>query len=334
MRHVLIIFVLLILGGCLDQYPHAPTSPNEQRAVDFVTSLVNPSSGLVASRPGECFTTVYKNSLAAMVFLHQGNHHAAEAILDRFDEYLTKLSMMMNPLPFRGFPKDWDACTGEPTNENYWEGDNAFLLLALNYHSSVSRNTTKYKQLRSELVSWLVQRSMVCETIVAEGTANMYAALIPHSSDPAVAQALTHLKACFEATVDYAQVLDHTVRGALVFNNLTGFDHVDKFQRTETWVYNNIPIEAYSAFSGESFINVEISAQLSLTATLTDRGSRVPKLRFELEKLWLTQENGRQAGLPYFITNVGFDQSATLPIIDPTAYMLFGYWKFNPFTGQ
>lgn len=45
----------------------------------------------------------------AMAFLHQGNHAAATRIFDHFDAYLSNDAM-----PFRGFPQDWDPCTGQP----------------------------------------------------------------------------------------------------------------------------------------------------------------------------------------------------------------------------
>lgn len=320
------------MAGCLEQYPHAPISPFEERAVLFVRSLVNPSTGMVASRTNECFTTVYKSSLAAMVFIHQGDHAAAEGIFDRFEKHALPYILGQSPIPFQGFPKDWDACTGLPTNTNYWEGDNAFLLLALNYYYVTSNHSDKYNDLRTLLVNWLVTRSQFCDGIVAEGVANMYAALLPFGADPSISEAVTRLGTCYTKSVAYSQVLDHTVRGALIFKDMTGFDFLDNFRRDETWVYNNTPVRAYSAFSGDSFINVEISAQLLLTSILTDRTVRVPTLQTELEKLWLAENGGRAAGLPYFVENLGFDDSATLAIIDPTAYLLFSYWKFNPFT--
>jgi len=334
MKRLRLLILLFALASCLDKYPHAPISPFEDRAVLFIRNLVNPASGLVASRTNECFTTVYKNSLAAMVFIHQGDHAAAEAIFDRFNSYLLPFLLGESPLPFQGFPKDWDACTGLPTNTNYWEGDNAFLLLALNYHYLTSNHSNKYKDMRSALVDWLVKRSMNCDVIVAEGVANMYAALLPAKADPAVSEALTRLGLCYTKSVSYPFVLDHTVRGALVFNDLAGFDYLDNFKRNEIWAYNNSPITAYSAFSVDSFSNVEISAQLLLTSILVDRTYKVATLQIELEKLWLSQNGTREAGLPYFLQDIGFEHSATQAIIDPTAYMLFAYWKFNPFTGR
>ena len=96
----------VLMSSCLEDDPAAPVSPYEQPAMRFVESLVVPATGLVASRHGECFTTLYKNSLAAMAFLHQGNHAAAIRIFDHFTTYLSNQSG-----PFHGFPQSWDPCT-------------------------------------------------------------------------------------------------------------------------------------------------------------------------------------------------------------------------------
>src|SRR3990172_12291022 len=50
--------------------------PSPRRYVRFIESLVAPR-GLVQSRPRDNFTTAWKNALAAMVFLHEGNVLAA-----------------------------------------------------------------------------------------------------------------------------------------------------------------------------------------------------------------------------------------------------------------
>lgn len=317
---------VFLLASCLEDEPPAPASPFEQPAIGFVESLIVPATGLVASRPDECFTTVYKNSLAVMAFLHEGNHAAATRILDHYAAFLDSLGT-----PFNGFPQSWDPCTGLPIDAIYWESDNAFLLLALNYYQLTASQPTRYSELIMELVTWLSARSLVCDTINAEGSANMYAALSPHQSNPSVAQALQRLDECFTNSVAYGQVLDHTVRGALVFDLYTGFDYLANFSITEDWIVTGEPIEAYKAFTDDTFANLEISAQLLLTARLTDRDHLVPGLQAELEKLWIPANSGREAGLPYYLQNIGFTQSAEQSIIDPTIYMLFYYWHFNPF---
>lgn len=322
---------LLLICGCAGTNPSPARGPHELPAVAFIRSLVNPTTGLVSSRQGECFSTIYKNALAAMVFLHEGDRAAAEGILDVFNAYM----YTMGPIGGVPFPKDWDACTGTPTNTNYWEGDNAFLLLALNYYDRSTANVQRYAALSEQLVSWMVGRAGVCSGIVAEGVANMYAALKPHDGDAAVMAALDQLRSCYfskgaTSSVAYPYVLDHTVRGTLIFGDQSGFDFLPNFRRTESWIVNGETVEAYSAFSADEFINVEISAQLLLTGAIEGRTGLMPGLQENLEKLWIPA--GDAEGLPYFLTNIGFDQSATLPIIDPTAYMLFYYWKFNPFS--
>lgn len=316
----------VLLSSCLEDYPTAPVSPYEQPAMRFVESLVVPATGLVASRPNECFTTVYKNSLAAMAFLHQGNHAAAIRIFDYFSTFLSN-----QPGPFRGFPQSWDPCTGQPLDDNYWEGDNAFLLLALNYFRITSSSPERYMNLTMELVAWLSLRGNNCSSIVAEGTANMYAALKPFEANPSVASALVNLKQCFQADVAYDLVLDHTVRGFLVFGKSDGFEQLSQFALTESWIVTGEPIDAYKAFASDTFANVEISAQLLLAARLSGHEYQAAGLRVELEKLWIYTASGKEAGLPYFLRQVGFPQSAELGIVDPTIYLLFVYWQFNPF---
>lgn len=324
---------ILLLGfsiSCSD-HPQPVLSPYIPEAVQYLKDLVHSGSGMVSSREGECFTTIYKNSLAAMVFIHEGDRASAERIFDVFSKY-----WQANANNFHGIPKDWDACKGTTQDTNYWEGDNAFLLMALNYYKQTTGDSTRYISLSQNLVSWLLLRSAQCPSIIAEGVANMYSGLKPFEYDPAVKAGLTNLRNCFFATgqassVSYPNVLDHTVRGSLVFGDETGFDYLPNFKRTENWTYNQNPINAYSAFAGDTFINVEISAQVLLAARIMGKDAQVTGLQSELEKLWLPGSgNTPSAGLPYFITNIGFDQSATLPIIDPTAYLLFAYWKFNP----
>lgn len=260
-----------------------------------------------------------------MVFIHEDDRASAEGIFDVFNTYLTAQGSA-----FSGFPQDWNPCTGSSVGVNYWEGDNAFLLLALNYYTLKTGDSTKYATLSQMLIEWLLLRADHCDEIVAEGVANMYAALKPHVSNPSVRSRLSLLKSCFESTVDYPHVLDHTVRGALVFGNQKGFDFTLNFARTEVWDRNGRSIKAMSAFSGDSFINVEISAQLLLTGVVTNLEGQLPGLQSELEKMWIHGAAETGEGLPYFVTNIGFDQSATFPIIDPTCYMLFVYWRFNP----
>jgi hypothetical protein len=327
----------LFILGCRNDLPVDMKSISFDRAgYSFVESLLDPNTGLAASREGECFTTVYKSSLAAMALIHQGNRVAAERIFEVFRKY-----HQTQGNNFRGFSQVWNSCTGLPdANSDRWEGDNAFLLLALNYYSQITGGFGNYNDLAQGLVSWLSQRANSCDQIFAEGIANMYAALIPFAHNSTIQSSLFRLRHCFfskgqTSSVAYEHVLDHNVRGALVFGDTTGFKYLNNFARSETWAFDHsTKIAAYSAFAGESFINLEISAQLLLAWKVSqpDLQHDLSHLRVELEKLRLPGKSDPQSsGLPYFVTDRGFDRAYSLPIIDSTCYLVFYYWGFNPF---
>jgi hypothetical protein len=244
----------------------------------------------------------------------------------------------------------------------HWEGEAAFLLLALNYYRQVASSYGKYQDLAQGSASWLTHRATECEQLQADGVANMYAALAPWANVPAIRQSQNRLCTCFFSeeqisSRDYEHVLEHIIRGALVFGDTSGFNYLPKFARSEIWdLDKTTEIAAYSAFVTDPFINIEISAQLLLAAkiwqpalplarqmALAGRakapGSSGPEYQLdlshlysELEKLQVSgRSNPQFAGLPYFVTERGFPQASTLPIIQPTCYLLFYFWGFNPF---
>ncbi len=334
------------------------TLPFVKAGYCFIESLLHPATGLAASREGECYTTIYNNALVAMALLHEGNGAAAEKIFEAFRKYYQSYRNH-----FHGFPRVWDPCAGLPEMTSiHWEGETAFLLLALNYYRQVAGSYGKYHDLAQGLVSWLTRRANECEQLLAEGAANMYAALAPWADDSATRQGLNRLRACFfsEGQIssrDYEHVLEHVIRGALVFGDTSGFKYLPKFARSEIWdLDKTTEITACSAFVTDPFINVEISAQLLLAAkiwqlalplarleALAGRAKALGRpgpecqldlsyLRAELEKLQVPgRSNPQSAGLPYFVTERGFSQASTLPIIQPTCYLLFYFWGFNPF---
>ena len=311
------------------------TEPFPDRGYCFVKGLIHPDTGLPRSRETECFTKVYKIALVAMAFIHQGDIAGAERIFNFFQSRLSD--------PFPGFREVWDPCLGQPDDSSdYWEGDNAFLLLALNYYAHVTGGYGSYYDLADALRDWLTERAHSDEKIRAEGVANMYAALEPFGGDWENWKTLSRLYDRFYSEpdpgyrVDYPGVADHAVRGALVFGDTTGFEYLDNFRRTEIWQCDeSTEVRAYAGFSWEDPINVEISAQLLLAWELWKHHLEVDlsSLRSELEKLRLLSEKDPMcSGLPYRVREVGeFNDEYSLPIVDPTVYLLYDYWSFNPF---
>ena len=304
----------------------------------FIKSLVNPNSGLVTSTEAEVRTTLYKNALAAMAFIHEGDLLAAEIIFDSVNKYY-----QANQKDFHGFPQTWNAVTGLPdTGSIHWEGDSAVLLLALNYYQQTTGRLKKYNDLVNGIVAWLVQQTDLCHLILAEGIAEIYAALAPFFNNREVQKSLLRLRQCFYGrekicSTDYEHNLNHIIHGALVFGDSSGFKYLPNFVRSEIWDYNkSIKITACSAFATDLFINVGVSTQVLLVLKILSKQKNAPflkiGLRGELEKLFLAGKQDQKAqGLPYFVGSHGGSQSCRYPALEPTCYMLFYYWGFNPF---
>lgn len=322
---------ILTTGGSygvnLDCFTIQELQTSNNDAVSFITSLKDPGTGLVRSTEDDTYTTIYKNALAAMVFIHQGDMNSARGIFNFYKSVYDSTSQN-----FPGFTKEWDTDTGQPRATNYWEGDNSFLLAALTYYDRVNGGLGNYQQMYDALTNWLTQRGNdVNESMIAEGAVDMYAALSPFAGKDDVDSALIKLKKRFYDSVVYSGVSDHAHRGALTFGDLEGFDYINNFYLpNETWDYDDATIVSlYKAFPSESQSNIEISAQWLNAWRIwqSDLTLNLSSTANDLNKLWLNgAANPDSRGLPYYAQG----SECSRPMIDPTAYMLFYYWNFNP----
>lgn len=300
----------------------------------FVETLIDPNSGLAAVCEGEDETSPYHNALAVMVFVHEGKQIQAERILNCFEKHL-----LADGEHFQGFPHRWSSRTGLPNGRSVpWEGDAAFLLLALDYYQQVFDEQEKYGELKNGLVAFLSQRTRMCELLVAENVAAIYAALSSYTDN----RILSRLRQCFYRAeyisgADFANNLWHVILGTLVFGDLGGLRHVQKFLRTEIWDYDGTTqISAYSALSGESFIHVALSVQLLLSWKIwrKELSMDFTDLENNLQKLLLPgQTDPGACGLPERVSNARAKHATRVPALEPTCYWLFYHWGLNPFAG-
>jgi hypothetical protein len=327
-------------GAILDQFIISASSStpvaDEDAAYLFVKSLIDSRTGLVKSTECEEWTTVYKNALAAMAFIHEGDIAAAEGIYDFFNS-------KYDAATFQGFTKTWSSVTGEATTDTeYWQGDNAFLLISLNYYKQATGSLGNYQEMADGLVQWLAASGNTMDnTIIPEGLIDMFAALKPfEASLPTSApEVLLKLHSAFIHRADYSNTGDHIERAALTIGDLSGFSLVSNLTRTDTWQHDEeTRVQALSAFTSENFINIEISAQLLLAWKLrqSSLSTDLSWIEPQLGKMWLSGSTDSSArGLPYMALDPQYSSDHNpvwydYPMIDPTAYMLFCYWGFNP----
>lgn len=332
----LFILILLLAQIECNMKNHFQKKSSEKNYYCFVKSCIHPETGLVRHVNGNKFTTPYANALAAMAFIHEKDFVEAEQIFRCFQRYY-----LSNKDHFNGLPQFWNVETGIPESSSiHWEGDVAFLALALNYYQQATEADRNFLELHNGLTKWLLQRAKNSDLIVAESIADMYAALTPFGKDSTIQKVLDKLRQGFFSTDqicsrDYPHNLNHIVRGFLVFQDTSGFQYYKNFLRTETWGYDgSMNIFAFSAFSDDLFIHVEISVQLLLALKLWGKELEygVFPLPSEIEKLKLnSKKNSNTSGIPCYVTSRTFNQSCLLPALEPTCFLLFYFWGFNPY---
>jgi len=142
----------LLLAAWMPAAPDA-SDAHAAGAYAWLKSQQQPT-GLVRNVTGDPFFGLYAGALAAFCYIRQGDVDRAEKMFDYLDAWRKK---KWGPaLSQQGFPQAWNADTGVGDEKSdRWVGDNAWLLMALNYHHAVT-GSDKYLELRNALADWLV----------------------------------------------------------------------------------------------------------------------------------------------------------------------------------
>lgn len=131
----------------------ADTAGNAGGVYAWLKSQQRPT-GLVRNVTDDPFFGLYAGALAAFCYIHQGDVDRAEKMFDYLDAWRRK--KWGSELSRQGFPQAWNADTGEGDEKSdRWVGDNAWLLMALNYHRAKT-GSDKYLEMRNALADWLV----------------------------------------------------------------------------------------------------------------------------------------------------------------------------------
>ena len=108
------------------------------------------------SDPKDAFTTTYSNAMVALAFVIEGELERARQI---FDVFKSNTHQCVGCTCEGGFQQFLNPQTGEPLAVNdearndFWIGDNAWLLVALKYYKSVT-NDNQYDALIDSLATW------------------------------------------------------------------------------------------------------------------------------------------------------------------------------------
>ena len=111
-------------------------------------------NGLLQAAEGVDICSTYQIALAAMVFTLYGDYDRAEKIFDFYNGKMTE-EFSGESVAKRGFVQFHNPKNGIPDYNSYrWLGDNSWLLMAINYYRSKTRNT-KYDKMARAIVEWI-----------------------------------------------------------------------------------------------------------------------------------------------------------------------------------
>jgi hypothetical protein len=144
-------FLTLIITLGLNTYSYASV----KLIYNWLYAQQNINTGLLPSQEDSTAST-YNNALAVIAFTLENNKKSlsAKKILDFYNQRRDSQEFIVGN-EYRGFYQYRDSNTGEPSpNSNRWMGDNAWLLLAIQYYKA-STGDAFYDEMAANIVELL-----------------------------------------------------------------------------------------------------------------------------------------------------------------------------------
>jgi len=307
-------------------------------------------TGLLGNQENDDFSGVYPNAMAAICFIHEGDPARAEKIFQFFDAQLAREYQG----PHVGFHQFWSARTGAVhADTDRWIGDNAWLLIALNYYHRET-GTKRFETLAQRIASGLISLqdsdggifsgynvAGLMESKSTEGNLDCYAALVDYPRERArVHHWLTNEMWVAEtqrfrmgSTVDESALdgsswsvgaLGPSCSGTLAYAEA-------HFLTTDRSRHTKQELLGFSDFIGKERIWLEGTGQMIVAYKVAGMSSKAERHLTELQKavIWSRRFKGA-CGLPCFTSDPDWKGAAEKIFVPAQTWALFALWGFNP----
>lgn len=293
--------------------------------------------------------------MAAMCFVHEGETARAERV---FDYYAKHFAEQFAPGSLGGFPQAANAETGELLlDTDRWIGDNAWLLLALNYHHAKT-GSAKYAAMRKGIGEWLVSLQNPDGGIKAgfnksgpmlhystEGNLDCAAALVDFPEQQKKVIAFLE-RDMYVADGPYFKMgstvsepaLDTCSWGVLVLGKKYApllKTAEARFKRDEvTAEGSGRKLAGFSDFVDKQRVWLEGTGEVGAAYNVAGRAADAQKVVTELEKAFVPSvAHEGLIGIAYSTSEPSWKGATTLPFTPSQAWYLCTVWNFNPMTG-
>lgn len=323
-----------------------------------ITNWVNQmqgSNGLLKSSEVVDFVSLYDNALAAIWFTSQGRIENTERILDYFESKI-EVELLNDQGGFYQL-RDSNGNNGRRT----WMGDNAWLLIAINYYHEVSGNQ-KYEYMANQLELWLLSLQDIDGGLW--GGVNQDGKKIPKVTEGIITafnavrgyndfhkKILTYVKkerwlenkkilVSWPENPKYLNALDLHSLGFMIFKDfpVTTLDKAEIYLNTQVMTASNKAITGYCFDEDKDVIWLEGTAQMAVAFQIGDYESDADRLLTELEKTFIDSKTLNESkGIPY-ATNTGtnygntplWEHAHSTSALSSTIWYLFAKANFNP----
>ncbi|WP_298484403.1 hypothetical protein [uncultured Maribacter sp.] len=320
-------------------------------------SNMQQENGLLESSENSDFVSLYDNSLAALVYIKQGEILKAEKIFDFFDSKL-QTELLHGSGGYYQFRNN----KGEQGSRT-WMGDNAWLLIALNHYHKATQ-TQKYGAMANGLEVWL--RSLQIEDGSLIGGYNEDGSEIPKVTEGIITafnavpgydnfhtSILSFLKTnrwdsteklltAWPENPDYKYALDLHGLSIGIFPDFPAeaLTKLDRYKNTQVNTTNGKHITGYAFDEDKDVIWLEGTAQILVAFQQKNKNKEASDIIMNLEKTFIKSTSSENAqGIPY-TTNHGttygagllWDHADLTPAISSSAWYLFAQLHFSPFT--
>lgn len=343
----------------------APTSSIISNAIPLPEEVNQPylwiknrqlSNGLVESAERSDFVSLYDNALAAIVYTLHDDRISTEKILDYFSQRLDT-----EFIEFGGGFYQFRRADGSQTRRK-WIGDNAWLLIAINYYSD-RFSSTKYDTMALAIENWLrslqdkdgglwggVETNGKRIHKITEGIITAYNA-VPGYDDFHRGILLYLEKNRFDKKESlllawpenpkYQYAMDLHSLGSLIYPSLSDrlLTKTDRFSTRQLSSINGQKIHGYCFDEDKDVIWLEGTAQMALAFKQSGMEEEGEQLIQEIKKTLIpSKTNNLVAGVPYSVnqgTNYGssnlWEQADQAAAISSSAWYIFALKNFNPF---